>query len=174
MKRINGYGILALFLLLQVPLALLPSTLTTEPLSQASGANNDSTTRRTPMAKPSEFSLSGPLEYLRILCVISCFWIPLIYMDRTSAGSVGSWIARIGYVVLGGFWLIFANGRLEDAGWGHSLYPSQYFLVVGVAALMPLAIHWVNSYEALAIFFLIQIPTVFLKSKERLEESPSS
>jgi hypothetical protein len=35
---------------------------------------------------------------------------------------------------------------------------------------MLLAVHWVNGYETFALFALVQIPTVFLKSKPKLEE----
>lgn len=147
---------LVLFLLIQVPLVFLPSRPKT---AEKEGS------KKPPAVKTNELALCGAFEYLRILLVIACLWIPLIYMDSTSGGGAGSWIARIGYVILVCAWLIFANGRLEDAGWGHSSYPSQYFLVVSVASLMPLAIHWVNVYEALAIFVLIQTPTALLRSK---------
>jgi hypothetical protein len=166
LKLINSYEMLALFLLIQVPLALLASKpRTAEPVSEKEGSK-----KHAPAVKTNELALSSPIEYLRILFVIACLWIPLIYMDNASGGSVGSWIARLGYLILGCSWLIFANGRLEDAGWGHSLYPSQYFLVVAVASVMPLGVHWVNGYGALVIFVLVQIPTVFLGSKPVPEE----
>ena len=46
----------------------------------------------------------------------------------------------------------------------------QYFLVVSVASLMPLAVHWVNGYGALAIFVLIQTPIALLLSKPRPDD----
>jgi hypothetical protein len=174
LKYLNGYEILALFLFVQIPLAFLPSNPRPQEPIPANVAEGKSK-RRAPAAKTNELALSGPFEYLRILLVIGCLCIPLVYMDDASGGSVGSWIARLGYLILGFFWLIFANGRLEDAGWAHSWYPSQYALVVSVASLLPLAVHWINGYEAVAIFVLIQIPTVFLRSKPVPEEPlPSS
>ena len=74
---------------------------------------------------------------------------------------------EFGYLLLSD---TFAHGRLKDAGWARNDYPFQYFLVVSVASLMPLAVRWVNSYGALAIFFLIQSPTVFLRSKPMSDE----
>jgi hypothetical protein len=91
-------------------------------------------------------------------------------MESGSGDEIVVWFARIGYFILGVVWMVNANGRLENAGWAHSWYPSQYFLVVSVASLMPLAVHWVNGYEALAIFALIQTPTVWLRSKPKPEE----
>jgi uncharacterized membrane protein YhaH (DUF805 family) len=170
LRHINGYEQLALFLLIQMPLALLTSKPKSPKLLAEINRQKESRNKSMPVVKTNELALSGPFEYLRILLVIACLWIPLIYMDNAFGGSVGSWIARLGYLILGFFWLAFANGRLEDAGWAHSWYPSQYGLVVSVASLMPLAVHWVNGYGALAIFVLIQIPTVFLRSKPRPEE----
>jgi hypothetical protein len=115
-------------------------------------------------------ALCEPFEFLRILSVIAFIWIPLIYMDSTSGDGIGSWIARIGYSILVFFWMTFAHGRFEDAGMAHSGYVPQYFLIVSVASMMPFAVHWVNGYGALVIFVLIQIPTVFMRSKPKPEE----
>jgi hypothetical protein len=169
-KLTNGYEILAFFLLIQVPLAFLPSKPRFAEPVFGDSCLEDGSKKTVPVVRTNEISRSGPLEYLRILFVITCFWILLIYMDDASGGSVGSWIARLGYFILGFFWLTFANGRLEDAGWAHSWYPSQYGLVISVVSLMPLAIHWVNGYEALVIFFLVQTPTALLPSKPKPEE----
>lgn len=153
--HLNGYEKLGLFFLVQIPLTFLQSkrTQTVSYLGQ-----------RTNAAKTNVLALCGPFEYLRILLVIAGVYVPLIYMDYASNNGVGSWTARSGYVILAFFWLTFAHGRLKDAGWAHSNYPPQYFLFVAVASLMPLAVHWVNGYGALAIFVIVQIPTVFLKS----------
>lgn len=169
---LNGYEVLALFLLLQIPLALLPTK--ARCLEVASGTAEIHSKESSRETEANQLSLRGPTEYLRILLVISAAWIPFIYMDRASGGGVGTWIARGGYIVLGIFWLIFANGRLADAGWDHSSYPSQYFLVVSVSSLMPLALHLVNAYGALVIFVLIQTPILFLKSKPPCEAPASS
>lgn len=160
-RRINGYEKLALFLLIQTPLTLMPSeprpsTLVSEPIWAKDPSLGSAPTNM--------LSLCGPVEFLRILLVIAGLCGPLIYMDRASNNGVGSWIARAGYAILVFFWLTFAHGRLKDAGWAHSEYPSQYFLVVSVASLVPFAVHWVSGYGALAIFVIVQIPTVLLKS----------
>lgn len=155
LKGFNGDEMLALFVAIQIPLILSVSK---------SERSVDKAPKREKAEKTNELACSGPLEFFRILLVLSCAFIPLIYMDHSSGGNTGSWIARVGYLVVGCFWLIFSNGRLEDAGWGHNSYPTQYFLVVCILSLMPLAYKWVNAYGAVAIFFLIQVPTVFLPS----------
>jgi hypothetical protein len=166
----NGYEKIGLFLVIQVPLAFLPS----RPIPTTSVSENDGAERtaRQPIkaVKTNELALCGPFEYLRILLVIAGVCVPLIYMDYASNSGVGSWVARTGYVILSFFWLTFAHGRLKDAGWAHNAYPAQYFLIVSVASLMPLAAHWVSGYGALAIFVILQIPTAFLESVPLLEE----
>ena len=167
---LNGYEILALFLLIQLPLAFLPSKpRPTEPVAAKNGAEGKPR-RRAPIAKTNEMALCGPFEYLCILFLIALFWIGLIFMDYASNGGIGCWIARLGYLIPAAIWMTFANGRSEDAGLGNGQYSSQFILVVATASLMPLALRWVNGYGALAIFVLIQIPIVFLPSRPKSEE----
>lgn len=165
LRHVSGYEIFAVFLLVQVPLALSPS----KPKPYAPAPESDHAgrrpKRRTPDVKINELALCGPLEFLRFLLAIALLWIPLIYIDHASGGGIGSWIARFGYLILAAFWMTFANGRFVDAGMGHGQYSSQYILVVATASLMPLALRWVNGYGALTIFALIQVPTVLLRSK---------
>jgi hypothetical protein len=168
--HLNGYEKLGLFFLVQIPLAFLRS----KPTKTASFPEHLGTQRnpgqRGNVVKTNVLALCGPFEYIRILLVIAGVCIPLIYMDYASNNGIGSWIARSGYAILAFFWLTFAHGRLKDAGWAHDEYPSQYFLVVSVVSSMPIAVHWVSGYGALAIFFIVQIPTAFLKSVPLPEE----
>lgn len=172
LKLINGYEKLALFLLIQIPLAFLPTKPKLPDLLVELNRRKEDRKKRVPIAKTNELALCGPFEYLRILLIIAFIWIPLIYMDATSGGSLGlgKFLAYLGYFILGFVWITFANGRFEDAGWTRSNTTAQFSLVASVVSLMPLAFHWVNGYGALAIFVLIQVPIVFLKSKPIPEE----
>jgi hypothetical protein len=159
--HLNGYEQLGLFLAIQIPIVSLSSKSTS-----SSRSNNSLREATLPLrtAKTNVLSLCGPAEFMRILFVIAVVSIPLIYMDRASDNGIGSWVARFGYALLAVSWMIFAHGRFKDAGWAHSEYPSQYFLVVLVASLMPMVVHWVNAYGALSIFVVLQIPTALMKS----------
>jgi len=163
LRHVNGYEILTLFLLIQLPLAFLKSE--PEPRSEEYERWTARRQGRAQQAKVNVYALCGPTKYLRILALIDCLWVPLIYMDRASGGFVGTWTARVGYLVLVSFWMTFAHGRLVDAGMAHREYPAQYFLVTAVASLMPLGFRWVNGYGSLAIFALLQIPVAFLRTK---------
>jgi hypothetical protein len=169
LKHINGYEILALLLLIQIPLALLPSKQRpTVPEGTRRGAGARTLV---PMIRIADPSLSASFRKLRPLLVIACLWIPLIYTDNASGGNLGTWLAYLGYVILGFSWLVYVHSRLNNAGLADNLYPQQYALVVSVASLMPLAVHWVNGYGALAIFVVVQTPIVLLRSKVK-EPSP--
>lgn len=168
-KFINHYETLAVFLLVQIPLALLPSIpRPDEPVRPLSAGEKyrERVAQRRKDAKP---LVVEPFAFLIRLLVIAGVWALLVLMN-TSGGPALVWVARGGYFILAFAWIMNATGRLEDAGWAHSWYPSQYCLAVSVASLMPLAVRWVNGYEALAIFVLVQVPTVFLKSKPKPED----
>jgi len=165
LRHVNGYEKLALFLVVQIPMALWPSKRRSAASATESDRRDKRLKGRAANAKTSDLVNCGPFEFPRILFVIALFWVPFIYMDRASGGGIGTWSARVAYCVLAFFWMNFAHGRFVDAGLAHSEYSSQFFLVVATASLMPLAVHWVNGYGALAIFAGIQAPTAFLKSK---------
>jgi hypothetical protein len=167
---INGYETLALFMLIQVPLALLRSKSRPEepapPQRELSEYRKNLELKRK-AAKP---FLVGQYSFLRRVLVIVFLYAPLIYMDVTSSHGMGTWIARFGYFILSFAWIMNVTGRFDDAGWTRSWYGSQYVLVVSVVSLMPLVVHWVNGYGALAIFVTIQTPTALLRSKPKPEE----
>lgn len=115
-------------------------------------------------------NLATPKSYLVALSVIACLWLALIYIDDVSGHGIGVWVARLGYAFLGFMWFGAAANRFKDAG----LFDGRFFLyliVVCTASLLPLINSLTTGYESLAIFVLIQIPTVFLKSKPTPEET---
>lgn len=169
-KLINSYEALALSLLFQVPLALLRSEPRPEEPVRPQKEQTEYRKNLMQKRKAAKPFLVSPLAFLVRLLVIACLWAPLIWMETTSSNGVGAWFARCGYFILTFAWIMNATGRFADANWAFGWHTSQYCLVVSVASLMPLAVHWINGYEALAIFALIQVPTVFLESKPRLGE----
>lgn len=170
LELINGYEKLALFLLIQVPLALLPSKPRHDETATSQKVENKYSKKLAERRKTAKPFLVCPFSFLRRLLVIAFLWAPLVYMDSVSNGGIGTWIARLGYFILVYAWLMNASGRFEDAGWAFNWDGAQCCLVVSVASLMPLAVHWVNGYGALAIFVIVQIPTAFLKSVPLPEE----
>lgn len=175
LRFINGYGVLAVVLLIQVPLVFFPSKCgNTEPTPRQKTESRFGRILAERRRTRKRF-LVRPVVFLRRLLVLVLFWLPLIYLDDMSKGGGGTWGARIGYFILVYAWMMNAQGLFEEAGLVDGWYGAQYCLVVSIVALMPLAVHWVNGYGALAIFVLIQVPTVFLKSRPKRKdpEGPS-
>jgi len=164
-SHINKYEMLALFLLIQAPFALLPTSPRIYNLAPSRRRENKYAKQLVEWRKTHKPFLVDRFAFLRRLLVIAVLWSPLIYVDGVSSGGVGTWIARLGYSVLTFAWLMNSDGRFKDAGWRGPTGHWQYCVVVSVATLMPLAVHWVNGYQALAVFVVVQIPIVFPKSK---------
>lgn len=179
LKLSNGYEALALFVVIQVPLASPRSKpqpdLPVPPPRELSDFRKRLKLRREDRKlrrKAAKPFFVGPFAYLRRLMVIGCLWALMISMQNASDNWVGVLFAHCGYFILTSVWIMNLDGRFKDAGWAHDWYGSQFVLVVSVASLMPVAFHWVNGYGALAIFVLIQTPTVLLPSKPRPPEPP--
>ena len=167
LKFINGYEMLAVFLLVQVPLALFPSKFGSgKPASQQKKQSKVGKLLAERRSNRKRF-LVGPFAFLRRLLALAFIGGALIYLDGVSNGGIGSWSARLGYFVLIYAWMMNSYGRFEDAGWTEGWYGAQYWLVVSVVSLMPMAVHWVNGYGALVIFVLIQTPIALLRSKPK-------
>jgi hypothetical protein len=169
LKFINGYEMLAVFLLVQVPLALFPSKLGSGKPAQQTIESKFGKLLAERRSTGKRF-LVGPFAFLRRLLVLAFLGGPLIYLDGVSNGGIGSWSARLGYFILIYAWMMNSYGRFKDAGWTEGWYGAQYWLVVSVVSLMPFAVHWVNGYGALVIFVLIQTPTALLRSKPKPEK----
>jgi hypothetical protein len=164
-KLINRYEALAMFLLIQVPLALMRSEVRPEEPAQPQKTQTEYRKNLELKRKNAKPFMVGPFAFVIRLLVIACLWVPLIYMENASGNGPGKWFSFCGYFILSFAWIMNAAGRFTDANWAFGWHTSQYCLVVSVASLMPVAVHWINGYEALAIFVLIQLPTVLLQSK---------
>jgi hypothetical protein len=168
----SRYEALALFLLIQAPLALLPSR------HEADKFNEDRLRKRRELNRvrrerrvarwrikdPKPMRL-GPLAFVGSVLIIATLWGLFLFWEKTSGGPVVTWFARCCYLIMTIIWIINLDGRVADAGLSEGWYGSQFVLVVSVVSLMPLAFHWVNGYGALAIFILIQFPLAFLSRK---------
>jgi hypothetical protein len=173
---LSWYEALGLFLFIQTPLALLPSRHEADKFNEERLRKIRERVRRKREERVRRWGRKEikqprlrPLAFLIALLVIGCLSALLIYVGRASGGGVGIWFTRSGLIVA---WMTNVNARFNDAGLIEGWYGSQFVLAVSVASLMPLAVHWVNGYGALAIFLLLQIPTVFLRSKPASEAAP--
>lgn len=170
-KVFNQYEALLFFLVIQLPLASLSSDPhIVRPTRKKLWGERDTERYLKEHPNAKRFTVRQ-YSFLRRLVVIAVFWAVLIYF-QTAAGSdeIALFFVSCGYFVVGFAWIMTASGRFTDAGLAHSWDTLQFFLVVSIASLMPLLVHWVNGYEALAIFFFIQIPMVIFPSKPQANE----
>jgi hypothetical protein len=116
-----------------------------------------------------QFNPGSPRAFLIALIILAGLWIPLIYLDDISGHGAGVWIARVGYAILGFFWLGLSVNRFKDAGLLDGRF-FPYLIAVSAISLFPLMLNLTNGYESLAIFVLIQTPIALLRSKPRLDE----
>lgn len=167
----NRYETLGFFLVIQLPLASLGSDpRVVRPARKKRRGEIDSERYLKEHPNARRFKVDQ-YSFLRRLIVIALLGALLNHLRATSEGhEIALFFVSCGYVVVGFTWIMTASGRFTDAGLAHSWYTLQFFLVVTVASLMPLLVHWVNGYGALAIFFLIQIPLVFFSSKQEAKE----
>jgi hypothetical protein len=142
-----------------------------EPAAVSIAASSDEKVEKPPVRQIEPRGATEIVQsvFLTALIMIACLWLLLIYVDDTSGQGVGVWFAWIGYMVLGFFWFGFLAGRFKDAGFSDAGL-TLYLIFVSGASLTPLVNHWVSGYWALAIFVLVQIPIVFLRSKPRPDE----
>jgi hypothetical protein len=166
---INRYEALALFLVVQTPLALLPGKHRLKKPTPAQLVERDYKSRLAREGKNTEPNRMGPVPFLCGVVIIAALCGLLLYMQSGSRDPIVRWFARCGYFVLACAWFMTAAARFSDAGWDVEWRDTQYGLVIVAASLMPLAVHWVNVYGALVIFVLVQVPTVFLRSKQAAE-----
>jgi hypothetical protein len=158
---LNRYETLALFLLIQVPLAFLPS----QPREERHDHLRETRRANQPTREDKKSLMIDRFTFLRVFLVVAALWALLIYVEGTSTSGTSVWFSRSGYFVLACVWIMIATGRFTDADWDHGWRALQYCLVVAVVSLMPLAVHWVNGYGSLSIFCLMQIPAALLPSK---------
>jgi hypothetical protein len=178
LRPTNNYEILASFLLIQIPFALLPTKPRPEylaapqyPKSRVGKQLGKFQKHIEERRKRLKRKPLGALPLLGAILFVGVLWLPLIYMDSASSGGIGTWLSRIGYVILGCIWVGCVDARIQDTGSGRPADLWQFCLVVAVASLMPLGLHWVSGYGAFAIFVLLQIPLTFLPSKTIVNQS---
>lgn len=164
-RFLSRYEALALFLLLQVPLAFMRSKPRLAQSVSPKSAGQRYRERR--LRDGAEDFRVRPVAFLIGIAVISSLFALLIYMRASSDDVAILWCARFGYAILCVVWIMILTGRFTDAGLSADWYPFQYCLVVCTITLMPVAFHWVNLHEAVGLFALIQTPVALLPSKSQ-------
>ncbi|MGA3373371.1 MAG: hypothetical protein ABSC48_16570 [Terracidiphilus sp.] len=165
-KGMGGPRTLALFLLLQISALLLQS----QPASGESllrGAGHEAARKYPEFLRP-----VGRFLFLLRVVLLAAFGAALLHLvQRTSAG-VARWEMCLALAVLGFVWIYNVEGRALDAQLP-SWVPATYCMAAPGLCFLPFLFHRVSLPTALALFIVLQIPTVFLQSRTVLAEPPS-
>jgi hypothetical protein len=164
--RVDGPRTLALFVVLQIPAFLLQS----KPAGGESlpgGARQEAARSYPKYLRP-----VGPYLFLLRLLLIAAFGAALLNLVQRTGRSVAWGEFCLALVILGFVWIYNVEGRMFDAqlpSWASA----AYCVMVPGACFLPLLLHDLGLHAALALFVVLQIPTVFLPSKPMLAQPAS-
>jgi hypothetical protein len=113
--------------------------------------------------------LVSPLGFLRSLLTFACIGVPLIWLGAETGRGIGSLLAHAGLSILYFVWTFKVLGRFADAGRASNWYWFPFCISATILALLALRYKFVNGYEALALFLLIQGPLALLPSDRTIE-----
>jgi general stress protein CsbA len=157
---VNETQMLLLFVALQLPTVLFRSKPT----------DAESLPRRAGRATAeSDFKYNLPVGrflFLLRLVLLAAFWAALFHLSASPARGLALWEMRLGLVILAFVWVYNVEGRLLDAGLPHVL-SIPYCLIVPCLCLLPVWLKLVDPPLALALFVLLQLPTVFFYRKAK-------
>jgi hypothetical protein len=164
-KALGGPRTLALFLLLQIPVFLLQS-------QPAPGGSFTGAAERTRRSYPGFLPPAGPFLFLLRAVVLAGFGAALLNLAQRTGRGVALGEMGLALLLAGLAWVYNVEGRALDAQLP-SWVPAAYCLAAPGLCFLPFLLHRVSLPVALALFVVLQIPTVFLPSKPAFAE-PSS
>jgi hypothetical protein len=106
----------------------------------------------------------GRFVFLIWVLVASALFAALFQLRIRLSGSNAEIIVWLGFSFLGLLWGQAVEGRILDAGLPRS-YRWPYILILPFGCVLLLALKVLDGPEALALFILAQVPTVFIKSR---------
>lgn len=159
----NSYESLGIFLLIQLPIALLPGDAARRETGRQERFEENEK-RRLSRRINRKILLVGRYKFLWNILILACLWGVLMKIEDASVDGVGVFVASLGYLALASVWMMQAHCRFEDAGKANNFNTTQYLLTVSFLTFMPQAFSWINRYEAIALFVIVQVPTVLMRS----------
>jgi len=157
---LDAQDTLMLFVVMQIPTALFPSRpAPVRPFSQSvvqTGAPGQ--------PYPEYNSPVGRFQFLLRVLLIAALYAALLHLARGAGPGVVAWEMRIGIVLFAFVWIYSVEGRVLDAGLPRWL-SIPYCLILPGMCVLPHFLKIVNVQVALALFFVLQIPTIFFQSR---------
>jgi len=153
-KGLDGPKALAFFVLIQIPTVLIrsnPSVI--EPSDES--ISQEGVKRRSRLTRP-----VGRFVFMLIVLLFAIMWAVLTQLTD----DPWRWLAQAGYLLIFSVWVVCLQSRFRDAG-----LPSQFSRPYAIVLLLTLGLPWefkaIDNTMALMLFVLLQVPTVYFRSK---------
>ena len=147
---------LAFFVVVQIPTALFPS----KPQSPASAMQ-----RSAPGELFPEYNKPvGRFQFVLRVSLIAALYAGLLELARGAGPGFTAWEMRLGIVLFAFVWIYSVEGRAMDAGLPRWV-SIPYCLIVPGVCVLPHVLKFTDIHVALAMFAVLQFPTILLKSR---------
>lgn len=106
----------------------------------------------------------GRLWFLAYEFFAAAFWVVLYYLGRRFTDGTSQLLINLGFLLPGLLSARAIEGRLKDAGLpGWYFWP--YTILLFLLCFIPELFKAINVPQALVLYSVLQVPTVFLRSK---------
>jgi hypothetical protein len=151
---------LVLFVLIQIPTALFPS----KPAPAQRLSQSEVQTGASGRPFPEYNRPIGRIQFLLRVLLIAALYCALLQLARGAGPGVVAWEMRVGIVLFAFVWIYSVEGRVLDAGLPRWL-SIPYCVILPGLCVLPHLLKIVNVQIALALFVVLQIPTIFFGSR---------
>ena len=148
---------LAFFVLVQIPTVLFPS----KPGWLHQGAIQAGSRGE---SYPDYKRPVGRFQFLLRVLLIATLFAALSQLARGAGAGEAMWEMRIGIVLFAFVWIYSVEGRVLDAGLPGWL-SIPYCLILPGVCVLPHALKIIDLRAVLALFVVLQIPTIFFRSR---------
>ncbi len=151
---------LAFFFILQIPTVLFPSK------TGIGGSPRQGDTQASSPSQPyPEYNEPvGRFQFVLRVALIGALFTALLQMAREAGPGVAAWEMRAGIVLFAFVWILSVEGRVMDAGLPQWV-SIPYCLILPAISALPHFLKIFNLHVALGLFVILQVPTIFFKSR---------
>ena len=153
---LDGLETLAFFVAVQIPTVLFPSKPMSDGPMLKAGAPGE--------AYPEYNRPVGRFQFLLRVLLIAALFDALLQLARGAGPGLALWEMRIGIVLFALVWIYSVEGKVMDAGLPRWI-SIPYCLILSGAIVLPHLLKLINLDVALALFVVLQFPTVFFRSR---------
>ena len=106
----------------------------------------------------------GRFQFLLRVLLIAALFAALLQLARGAGQGIETWEMRLGIVLFAFVWIYSVEGRVMDAGLPRWL-SIVYCLILPGVCVLPRFLNIISLHVALALFVVLQIPTILFRSR---------